>query len=102
MRSSIDIEFASLVVPNGARPQSCDNNHRQCVIKRSVSGARSALNGVTTGASTPRIRSFADRILVSGIVAFVAAAVPVATDTLVSAEKSAVIDRRYNLMITGC
>src|SRR4029077_13443058 len=57
MRSSVDIEFASLVVPNGASPQFCDSNHWQCLMNRSLSGARSVLNGVTTGASTPRIRS---------------------------------------------
>jgi hypothetical protein len=53
--SSIDSEFASLLVPNTASPQFCDSNHLQCAMKRSLSGARSALNGVTTGASTPRI-----------------------------------------------
>ena len=56
MRSSVDIEFASLVVPNGASPQFCESNHRQCLMNRSRSGERSALNGVTTGASTPRMR----------------------------------------------
>jgi hypothetical protein len=61
MRSSVDIEFASLVVPNGASPQFCDSNHWQCLMNRSLSGERSTLNGVTTGASTPRMRSLAAR-----------------------------------------
>jgi hypothetical protein len=58
MRSSADIEFASLLVPNTASPHFCDINHLQCPINRSGSGDRSGLNGVTTGASTPRMRSF--------------------------------------------
>jgi hypothetical protein len=61
MRSFVDIEFASLVVPNGASPQFCDSNHWQCLMKRSRSGERSALNGVTTGASTPRMRLLVTR-----------------------------------------
>jgi hypothetical protein len=56
MRSSVDIEFASLFVPNGASPQFCESNHWQCLMNRSLSGERSALNGVTTGANTPQIR----------------------------------------------
>src|SRR5437588_8229657 len=55
-RSSAAIEFASLLVPNTASPQSCESNHWQCLMNRSQSGERSALNGVTTGASTPRMR----------------------------------------------
>src|SRR6266404_6431512 len=55
-RSSIDSEFASLFVPNTASPQFCESSHLQCAMKRWLSGARSALNGVTTGVSTPRIR----------------------------------------------
>jgi len=43
MRSSVDIEFASLVVPNTASPQFWESNHWQCLMKRSGSGARSAL-----------------------------------------------------------
>src|SRR5437870_3370760 len=54
-RSSIDREFASLFVPNTASPQFCDSSHLQCAMKRLLSGARPALNGVTTGASTPRM-----------------------------------------------
>src|SRR6266403_1845969 len=54
-RSSIDSEFASLLVPNTASPQLCDSSHLQCAMKRWLSGERPALNGVTTGASTPRI-----------------------------------------------
>src|SRR5215831_5495077 len=53
MRSLTDCEFASLLVPNTASPTCCDSNQRQCAIKRSGSGLRSVLNGVTTGASTP-------------------------------------------------
>ena len=49
-------EFASLVVPNTASPQSCETSHWQCLMNRSRSGERSALNGVTTGTSTPRMR----------------------------------------------
>src|SRR5207237_4726487 len=78
-RSSADIEFASLLVPNTASPQFCESNHWQCLMNRSRSGERSALNGVTTGASTPRMRWLGDRISVSGIVASVAAAVTAAT-----------------------
>src|SRR5213078_4989008 len=54
-RSSSDSEFASLFVPNTASPEFCDSSHLQCAMKRWLSGARSALNGVTTGASTPRM-----------------------------------------------
>src|SRR5262249_7833765 len=53
IRSLTDCEFASLLVPNTASPTCCDSNQRQCAIKRSGSGLRSAWNGVTTGASTP-------------------------------------------------
>src|SRR6185503_19123513 len=98
MRSSADIEFASLVVPNGASPQFCDSSHRQYLMNRSRSGERSVLNGVTTGASTPRMRWLGDRISVSGIVASVAAAVPAATVSdikRVTSHEIAVIDRRY-------
>src|SRR6266550_5347014 len=56
-RSSIDSEFASLLVPKTASPQFCDSSHLQCAIKRWLSGERSVLNGVTTGAKTPRIGS---------------------------------------------
>src|SRR5437867_7673280 len=55
-RSSIDSEFASLFVPNTASPQFCEINHLQCAMKRWLSGVRSLLNGVATGANTPRIR----------------------------------------------
>src|SRR5437868_9666495 len=57
--SSTDIEFASEFVPNTASPTFCDNNQRQCPANRSASGERSALNGVTTGASTPLMRGLA-------------------------------------------
>src|SRR5437764_13480242 len=67
VRSPFDIEFASLVVPNGASPQFCESNHWQCLTNRCGSGERSVLNGVTTGANTPRIRSLCGKILVSGI-----------------------------------
>src|SRR5205823_5332822 len=56
-RSSAASEFASLVVPNGASPQFCDSNHLQCAMNRCPSGERSALNGVRTGARTPRMRA---------------------------------------------
>ena len=56
IRSSADIEFASLLVPNTASPQFWESNHWQCLMNRSPSGERSALNGVTTGATTPRMR----------------------------------------------
>src|SRR2546430_11370724 len=62
MRSSVDIEFASLVVPNGASPQFCDNNHWQCLMNRSLSGERSTLNGVTAGASQPRMHWLEARV----------------------------------------
>jgi hypothetical protein len=55
-RSSSESEFASLVVPNTASPQFCESNHWQCAMKRSLSGEKSARNGVRTGARTPRIR----------------------------------------------
>ena len=55
-RSSAPSEFASLVVPNTASPQFCESSHWQCAMKRSLSGEKSAPNGVTTGARTPRIR----------------------------------------------
>src|SRR5207244_13307718 len=67
-RSSADIEFASLLVPNTASPQFCESNHWQCLMNRSRSGERSALKGVTTGASTPRMRLLRGRISVSSIV----------------------------------
>src|SRR5207244_9778512 len=54
-RSCNDSEFASLFVPNTASPQFCDSSHLQCAMNRWLSGARSLLNGVTTGASTPRM-----------------------------------------------
>jgi hypothetical protein len=60
-RSSIDSEFASLLVPNTASPQFCDSNHLQCAMKRSRSGDKSSLKGVTTGAKTPRMRWLAAR-----------------------------------------
>src|SRR6266700_88442 len=66
-RSSADIEFASLLVPNTASPQFCESNHWQCLMNRCRSGERSALNGVTTGASTPRMRWLGGEIVVSGI-----------------------------------
>jgi hypothetical protein len=51
-----DSEFASLLVPNTASPQFCERSHLQCAMKRSLSGDRSALNGVTTGDRTPVMR----------------------------------------------
>src|SRR5207302_5428399 len=60
--------YAPVVVPNGASPQCDESNHRQCATSRSLSGERSALNGIATGASTPRMRWLGDRISISGIV----------------------------------
>jgi len=54
-------------VPNTASPQFCESSHWQCAMNRSQSGERSALNGVTTGASTPRMRCLGGEIFVSGI-----------------------------------
>jgi hypothetical protein len=59
--TSIDNEFASLLVPNTASPQFCDSNHLQCAIKRWLSGERSLSNGVTTGVAN------GDRARVEGI-----------------------------------
>src|SRR5207237_10935947 len=56
-RSSAASEFPSLVVPNTASPQFCDSSHLQCATNRCSSGERSALNGVTAGARTPRMRA---------------------------------------------
>src|SRR5262245_1087090 len=56
IRSSTESELASEFVPNTARPTFCDKSHRHCRTNRSGSGERSALNGVTTGDSTPEIR----------------------------------------------
>src|SRR5262245_54364602 len=97
IRSSADIEFASLLVPNTASPQFFESNHWQCLTNRSRSGERSALNGVTTGASTPRMRWLGGEILVSGIAACVAAAVPAATPshaTLVPTQRQAAVSAR--------
>src|SRR5690349_476021 len=55
-RSSKESEFASLFVPNTASPQFRASNHLQCAMNRFRSGDRSARNGVTTGAKTPRMR----------------------------------------------
>src|SRR4051812_27206935 len=56
--SSTESEFASLFVPNTARPeQPCSSSQRQWRTYRSGSGDRSALNGVTAGESTPRRRA---------------------------------------------
>src|SRR5262245_27760914 len=55
--SETDIEFASLLVPNTARPaQPLFSSHLQCFTKRSASGDQSLRNGVTTGDSTPSMR----------------------------------------------
>ena len=57
MRSSTDSEFASLFVPNTARPeQPWPSSQRQWRTKRPASGARRGVKGVTTGASTPDSR----------------------------------------------
>ena len=54
--SSTDSEFASEFVPNTASPTFCDRSQRHWRTKRSGSGERSALKGVTTGDRTPVIR----------------------------------------------
>src|SRR5438552_15917366 len=64
-RSSIESEFASLFVPNTASPQFCDSNHLHCATNRWLSGARLLLYGVTTGASTTRMRWLAARALIA-------------------------------------
>ena len=65
--TSIDSEFASLLVPNTASPQFYDSNHLQCAMNRLLSGDKSPLNGVTTGASTPRMHSLAARPLIAAL-----------------------------------
>src|SRR5690242_6865333 len=67
MRSSADIELASELVPNMARPQSWLSSHLQCAMKRPRSGDRSRLKGVTTGERTPLIRWAAMMLCPSGI-----------------------------------
>ncbi len=58
--SSTDREFASLLVPKMASPeQPFFSSHLQWRTNLSLSGERSALNGVTTGDSTPRRRAAA-------------------------------------------
>src|ERR1700722_4362965 len=57
IRSSNDSEFASLLVPRKASPQSCDKSQRQWATKRGTSTSSSEVKGVTTGESTPAIRS---------------------------------------------
>src|ERR1700688_3781061 len=57
IRSSNDSEFASLLVPRKASPQSCDKSQRQWATKRGTSTSSSEVKGVTTGESTPVIRS---------------------------------------------
>src|SRR5205814_2049348 len=57
IRSSADIEFASLMVQNMASQQLMESNHCQFLMNRCRSSERSALNGMTTGAKTPRIGS---------------------------------------------
>src|SRR5512140_3510557 len=56
MRSPAASELASELVPNTARPTLFATSHLHWRTKRSVSGLRSALNGVTTGDSTPVMR----------------------------------------------
>src|SRR5215510_11027622 len=54
--SSTESELASELVPKTARPTFCPRSQRHWPTKRSGSGERSALNGVTTGESTPAMR----------------------------------------------
>ena len=46
-------ELPSDVVPKTAMPTSRSSSHLQCLMRRAVSGIRSAVKGVTTGARTP-------------------------------------------------
>src|SRR4029453_18627322 len=55
--SSVERELASELVPNTASPTFWLSSHRHCFTKRSGSGERSVLNGVTTGERTPAMRS---------------------------------------------
>ena len=55
-RPLTESEFASELVPKTASPTFCDKSQRHWRTNRSGSGVRSALNGVTTGESTPLIR----------------------------------------------
>ena len=56
IRSSTASEFASEFVPKTASPIPWSTSQRQCRSSRSASGASATSNGVTTGASTPRMR----------------------------------------------
>ena len=67
MRSSADIELASELVPNMARPQSWLISHLQWAMKRPTSGERSRLKGVTTGERTPLIRAAAMILILPGM-----------------------------------
>ena len=67
MRSLADIELASELVPNTARPQSWLSSHLQWAMKRPTSGDRSRLKGVTTGERTPLIRAAAMILLLQGM-----------------------------------
>jgi hypothetical protein len=49
MRASTEREFASLLVPNTARPQFCPRSQPQCAMSLVPSGDRSGRKGVTTG-----------------------------------------------------
>jgi hypothetical protein len=49
----VESELASLFVPNTAKPTFCETSHWQCLSKRSLSGDKSFMNGVITGANTP-------------------------------------------------
>ncbi len=59
-------ELASELVPKNSSPAFWAISQRQCATKRCGSGERSALNGVTTGARTPRIRVCMTGILSCG------------------------------------
>src|SRR4029079_14072316 len=67
--SSVESELASEFVPNTARPTFCERSQRHWRTKRSGSGARSALKGVTTGERTPVMRwvSFMTRRYPAGV-----------------------------------
>src|SRR5215470_11024682 len=55
--SSVESEFASELVPKTASPTFWLRSQRHCLAKRSGSGERSGLKGVTTGERTPVMRS---------------------------------------------
>src|SRR5215831_11289776 len=72
--SSVESEFASELVPNTASPTFWLRSQRHCRAKRSGSGERSGLKGVTTGERTPVMRSLMLTIEAPWLVRFLALA----------------------------